>query len=580
MWFALVATIAACLAIAYAAYQLASYSWDQVVNYHSPYLRVLPIESPAEGPVISAPPYHVPAELEASASARPVTRHLVIVIVDGMRNDVSRSVMTNLNTLRGYGGDFVLTVPQPSLSFPNWSTILSGAQPEISGVTTNWYSGRVLAPTLMDVARAQDLTVAVVGPTDFAKLYGVTGGPGVSLRPWPGGGFLTPKLVDDAIRIFTAENPSLMLVHLPDLDNAGHEFGGGSARYRDTAKRIDLQLQRLVSDLPPNTTFLITADHGHLDRGGHGGWEPVAVQVPMVLIGTGASLQAGEGRLTQVAPTAAVLLGMPAPPFATDTALSDALTAPAKAFLGDAAHHAAWNRHYIEVIGQPEPSRDASTGAVEVAASKARAEREAHDRDARLPYAADVALLALVAIAAVFLASWRAGIAALAGAAAYYAVYNFLYFVLHGYLWSLSAFNKDTQVRAFMNGRLAEAFFAAVVGAAVAAFVYPYLRESPKGPRVHGYLPGWLELGPATALFAQATLGLQVAWFLWWYGAAVTWRLPNLMWGFKYDLDLVQMTALGVAAVLAPLVTYVVGRYHPRVRATEHGPQGPPPARA
>jgi len=30
---------------------------------------------------------------------------------------------------------------------------------------------------------------------------------------------------------------------------------------------------------------------------------------------------------------------------------------------------------------------------------------------------------------------------------------------------------------------------------------------------------------------------------------------------------MVQMTALGAAAVLAPVVTYVIGRVHPRVRA-------------
>jgi hypothetical protein len=63
-----------------------------------------------------------------------------------------------------------------------------------------------------------------------------------------------------------------------------------------------------------------------------------------------------------------------------------------------------------------------------------------------------------------------------------------------------------------------------------------------------------------------ATLGIQVAWFYWWWGVVPVWRLPDLMWGFKYDLDLVQATAVGAVAILAPLVSYLVGRYHPRVR--------------
>jgi len=45
----------------------------------------------------------------------------------------------------------------------------------------------------------------------------------------------------------------------------------------------------------------------------------------------------------------------------------------------------------------------------------------------------------------------------------------------------------------------------------------------------------------------------------------VTWILPDLRLGFKYDLDLLQCVALGAASVLSPLVTWLVGRYHPRV---------------
>ncbi len=61
---------------------------------------------------------------------------------------------------------------------------------------------------------------------------------------------------------------------------------------------------------------------------------------------------------------------------------------------------------------------------------------------------------------------------------------------------------------------------------------------------------------------------MQVAWFVWAWGIVATWRLPDFKWAFKYDLDLIQATAIGFAAVLTPLVTYLIGRYHPRVRRT------------
>jgi len=98
----------------------------------------------------------------------------------------------------------------------------------------------------------------------------------------------------------------------------------------------------------------------------------------------------------------------------------------------------------------------------------------------------------------------------------------------------------------------------------VAGDVYLMLRPEPKGVRA-GFTPGWLSLGVATALSIQALLGLQVAWFLWQWGAKTVWRLPDLMWGFKYDLDLIQGTAIAGVALLGPVLTYLVGRFHPRV---------------
>jgi len=159
----------------------------------------------------------------------------------------------------------------------------------------------------------------------------------------------------------------------------------------------------------------------------------------------------------------------------------------------------------------------------------------------------------------------RAGVAALSGAVAYYAIYNTLYFLVHGYLWSLSAFNTEEYVQSFFYMRMAEAAVAALIACVVAAAVYPLLRRIPRSPR-DGYSGGWLALGPATTLVIVSTLAIQVAWFLWAWGADVVWRLPDLKWGFKYDLDLMQITAVGAVALFAPVVTYLVGRYHPKFR--------------
>ena len=75
----------------------------------------------------------------------------------------------------------------------------------------------------------------------------------------------------------------------------------------------------------------------------------------------------------------------------------------------------------------------------------------------RWPYGAAMAGAALLAIAAIGLASWRALVAAGAGAATYYAVYNVLFFVVHGNQWSLSSFNSEDLIGSWMNQRMIEA---------------------------------------------------------------------------------------------------------------------------
>ncbi len=69
------------------------------------------------------------------------------------------------------------------------------------------------------------------------------------------------------------------------------------------------------------TVFVITADHGHIDTGGHGGWESDVIQVPAVIAGPGIKLAKGTGRSEDVAPTVALLAGIGVPRFAAGSPL-------------------------------------------------------------------------------------------------------------------------------------------------------------------------------------------------------------------------------------------------------------------
>lgn len=549
-WIVLVALLVVCAGLGYAAYTLAGISWSAVVEYSSPYAG---------------------ASLPAAEPGSAVASRTVLVIVDGLRLDASRK-MSSLNSLRGYGADMTLTVPQPSLSYPNWTTILSGAPPYISGVVTNWHKGPAPVETVFDTAARKHVKTVFVGPEDFEPLFRVKEKTSVTfMRKWQKQ-YLTSTYVDEALRLASAEKPSLIVLHLPDVDEAGHDFGGASKQYAQTAARVDSDLRRLVEGLQDgHTVFVVVADHGHIDTGGHGGWESDVLTVPGVFAGPGVPLRKGEARLEDVAPTVARFAGIAPPRFDVGQVIgTDGRDLPSRA-----AFAQTYERIVLLPTGKYDPtiafrSNGAQAPALMAAADSARMK---WDRTQRLPIGLLGGLACVIAIALVGMGSWRALVAALAGTVAYYAVYDGLFFLVHHNQWSLSAFNSEDLVKSWMNQRLLEAALAMLVAAAVAAIVYPLLRKSAKGPW-GVYRAGWLSLGPATALVVLATLGLQVAWFAWAWGTVPTWRLPDLMWGFKYDLDLIQSTAVGFAALVTPLVTYLIGRYHPKARrADEWNPE-------
>jgi len=553
-WVMLVVVLLVSLATAYGAYVVAGDAWEAVVDYQSPYAR------------LASPP---------SPATTPISRRVVLVIIDGLRLDAARE-MSVLNRTGEYASDYVLTAPQPSLSYPNWTTILSGAPPFVSGVVTNWHEGAAGVDTLIDTARSVEATYVVVGPTDLKSLFPASQQADASFfKDWTDE-YMAGTYVDQAIRLTDENDPRLVVLHIPDVDEAGHASGGTSQKYADVVARVDQDLRRLVESLQdPGTTFVFVADHGHIDTGGHGGWEDEAVSVRGVFSGNGVNLGTAQGSLSDVAPTVAVLAGLPVPQHSSGRVLGAVVnTATATAGIEAAARqHDEFARQRIDVVlgSQADDVTRANIEAKaqtdpDAALAEAEQYRLTSDRNARLPYGAAVIGVALLVIAAVALASWRAVLAAGAGSVAYYVSYNVLFFTVHGYRWSLSAFNSEDLITSWMNGRMLEAIGAGLVAAAVAAYVYPHLRKRPKGPRGI-YLPGWLSLGPTTILVIQATLAMQAGWFLWWWGVKPTWILPDLKWAFKFDLDLVQMTALGVAAVGAPVVTYLVGRYHHKVKS-------------
>ncbi len=308
-----------------------------------------------------------------------LARRVFLVIVDGLRLDRSYELPL-LDDLRRRGVDSEASSHYPTWSRPNYVSILTGVPPSASGVRTNHHSPPVQLDSLMDRARAAGLQVATAtdydvlprmflrrrselaqagqaapirapieleppSATELASVEEPAAQAGVRspdaelaspfddarYAPWPGG-------FSEAGSALAEGHADLVILLVGAVDAAGHAHGGDSPEYRAAAALADHALARVLArvDLAEDAV-IVTADHGHTGRGGHGGTEPEVVNVP--LIAAGAGIQPGatalDARLIDLAPTVAALLALPAPGHGLGRTLTELLVidAPTRAAL-------------------------------------------------------------------------------------------------------------------------------------------------------------------------------------------------------------------------------------------------------
>jgi hypothetical protein len=258
---------------------------------------------------------HAPAAGQALGER--VTERVVFVLVDGLRVDTSMKtdVMPYLNELREMGAWGVMHSRPPSYSTPGYSVLFTGAWPEIN-------DGPVMNLDYDDIPTwTQDNLVSAVSragmQTALSAYYWFE-----KLVPQEAvsASFYTPgddqyadrEVVDAALPWIRADNYSFIFVHLDQVDHAGHYEGGPrDPRWDAAARRSDELLREIASGLDFEVdTLFISSDHGHIDRGGHGGHDRVTLLEPFVMVGAGVKPgKQGDIQMVDVAPTLAAMLG-------------------------------------------------------------------------------------------------------------------------------------------------------------------------------------------------------------------------------------------------------------------------------
>jgi predicted AlkP superfamily pyrophosphatase or phosphodiesterase len=253
----------------------------------------------------------VPA-LDAQAA-----QHVVMISVDGLMPDYFLKAdalglrIPHLRRLMREGAWARVRGVLPTVTYPSHTTLITGVPPRVHGIGTNtyfdpeersngawrWYAAEVKVPTLVSAARAKGLgTGSVSWPVSVGRfaewnvpeffrgssthasdlrLIEAMSTPGLvdaavaeRGRPlaWP---FTDAERTDLAIYVLKRYRPSLLLLHIFDLDHEEHEHGPMTPEAKRAVEESDANIGRVLAaiqeaGLGGETLVAIVSDHGFL----------------------------------------------------------------------------------------------------------------------------------------------------------------------------------------------------------------------------------------------------------------------------------------------------------------------------
>ncbi|WP_437226684.1 alkaline phosphatase family protein [Planctomicrobium sp. SH661] len=247
-----------------------------------------------------------------------LAQHVVLISVDGLPAELLNDPAVPLDAIRGLALEGVAAegmIPSnPSVTWPNHTTLVTGAQPIDHGVLFNGVLERtglglpvqvnpktdgselVRIPTLADALHAQGRKVVGINwpCTHNSPAYFVDFPDTPDMMKYTTPAFLDEliqaELVDPDIRnsfaklsplardqVWTSAacyalekyKPALTLVHLLNLDAVHHRYGSGTWAGYSAMAYEDTRVQKILDTLDetgmrPHTTVIVVSDHGFM----------------------------------------------------------------------------------------------------------------------------------------------------------------------------------------------------------------------------------------------------------------------------------------------------------------------------
>ena len=308
-----------------------------------------------------ANPYsYVPTPRAAliDTNINPTANYTIIFVLDGMRSDLFYE--TYKPGIEAYDDWANFTDVECSrllsVSRAGYGVISSGVNTSESQVISNDHEGPFGADSLWNASLRNGGTTAFVGSDTWYELFGGWMNYSVSfLNAYPGAATVAVNVTsggspieddipaysdaivsDYAVQIVNSFSPTLMVVHFSETDEFGHEQGPLSDANREAFERQDSFISEILAaydtvGILNSTLVVVTSDHGQVafpDRGGqHGGTEPEALHIPLILRGPRImpGIYTDAHHQNSIAPTVSAVMGWDIPSDASGNVLFECL---------------------------------------------------------------------------------------------------------------------------------------------------------------------------------------------------------------------------------------------------------------
>lgn len=233
---------------------------------------------------------------------KPLFEHVIVIGIDGLSSaGLMKAEAPFMHRMIAEGAfKYDARTVLPSSSSSNWSAMILGAGPEITGITSNDWKPDTKAmkpvavntigrsPSIFDIIRQQRPKAeqgVIFHWSDYGRL----------LQKEMVNHYEHAKTENEAAAKFAdyivAKKPTFALLHFDHVDHAGHSAGHMTPTYLQSIAKADSLVGTVLKSIEKagikdNTLVIIVSDHGGINKG-HGGESEEEITIPVIYYGQG-----------------------------------------------------------------------------------------------------------------------------------------------------------------------------------------------------------------------------------------------------------------------------------------------------